>query len=430
MKRTLKEARDYFNSLLEARNNAKKKAQTEGFDKLTPEERVHITKYDDEHLDVLEEIRALSPDPTNLNLNNGVLGNRDFSEGDMRNFGRFRLTRALRSLSDGKPFEGIEKEVHEEGERQAKDQGVSVSGSGFVMPDLSELRAGQSATGQTSAAGDQGGITVPTVLGGLIEQFWSRSVLPSLGVTRLTGLQGNLKFPVQTTKLSVSELTEIEALTDTEILFDDIDMAPKRRGVTVPYSKQLLLQTSLSVESFLREQFLKAFGAKADVETIAKILATVGIGAVVGGTNGAAPTWNHIVALETAVAANDADQGSLGYLTNTKVRGKLKTTEKYTGTNGASVWTDGNAPLNGYPALVSNYVPSNLTKGTANAIASAIIFGNFQDVFIGQWGVIDFVVDPYTLAKKAQVQVTANTFYDIAVARAVSFSAMKDALTA
>lgn len=208
-------------------------------------------------------------------------------------------------------------------------------------------------------------------------------------------------------------------------------MAPNRRGITVPYSLQLLKQTSLSVEAFLRDQFLMAFGAKADVEAITKILAAV-TSPVVGGTDGLAPTWAHIVALETNVAANDADQGSLSYLTNSKVRGKLKTTQKYASTNGQSIWENGSTPLNGYNAVVSNYVPSNLTKGSGSGVGvcSAIAFGNFKDLYVGQWGVIDFVVDPYSKKKTAQIEITANTFWDIEVARAVSFSAMKDALTA
>jgi len=427
MKRTYKEALDAYNTLLEARDNAKKKAASDGFDKLSTEERAAITNYDNDHVALLEEVNALKPDTRNLNVNTGVAGNRDLSPDDVKNFEGFRLTRAFRALSENKPFEGVEKEIHEIGVEQARSNGLSVQG--FAMPDMSEFRAGQSATGQTSAAGDQGGITVPTVLGGLVEQFWSKSVLSNLGATRLTGLSGNVKFPVQTTKLTAAAVTEIEALTDQEVLFVDLDMAPNRRGITVPYSKQLLLQTSLSVESFLRDQFLMAFGAKADVEAITKILTAV-TSPVVGGTNGIAPTWTHIVELETNVAANDADQGSLGYLTNSKVRGKLKTTQKYASTNGQSVWEAGNAPLNGYSALVSNYVPSNLTKGSASAVASAIIFGNFKDLYIGQWGVIDFIVDPYSQKKKAQIEITANTFWDIQVARAVSFSAMKDALTA
>jgi HK97 family phage major capsid protein len=51
------------------------------------------------------------------------------------------------------------------------------------------------------------------------------------------------------------------------------------------------------------------------------VMNTVGIGSVAGGTNGLAPTWDHIVDLESALATVNAPTGSLGYLTNAKVRG-------------------------------------------------------------------------------------------------------------
>jgi HK97 family phage major capsid protein len=131
--------------------------------------------------------------------------------------------------------------------------------------------------------------------------------------------------------------------------------------------------------------------------------------------------------LESAIANVDADNGNFAYLTNSKVRGKLKLTQKFTGTNGDPVWKDGQ--VNDYKAEVSNIIPSTLTKGTASGTASAIIFGNFSDLYVGQWGGVDFVVDPYTLAKQAEVQITANMYWNIMVARAASFAGIKDALT-
>ena len=84
----------------------------------------------------------------------------------------------------------------------------------------------------------------------------------------------------------------------------------------------------------------------------------------------AGATWAHIVDLESQIAVANADVGSMGYLTNAKVRGKLKTTSKVTGQNGF-IWEG--ASLNGYNAAVSNQVPSNLTKGTASGVCSAIM---------------------------------------------------------
>ena len=159
------------------------------------------------------------------------------------------------------------------------------------------------------------------------------------------------------------------------------------------------------------------------------ILGTSGIGSVVGGTNGLAPTWDHIVDLETAVAVANADVGTLGYLTNAKVRGKLKKTFVDSPGSGERVWQQGDAPLNGYRAGVTNAVPSNLDKGTANDLCSAILFGNWADLIIGMWGGLDLLVDPYTGGAAGTVRVIVHQDVDVAVRHAESFSAMLDALT-
>ena len=133
--------------------------------------------------------------------------------------------------------------------------------------------------------------------------------------------------------------------------------------------------------------------------------------------------------LETDVATSNADVGTLGYLTNAKVRGKLKVTEKFSSTNGQPIWTDGNTPLNGYAAYVTNAVPSNLTKGSSS-VASAIIFGNFADLMIGLWGATDILVDPYTGGAAGTVRVRVLQSCDIALRNTESFATMEDALTA
>jgi len=354
----------------------------------------------------------------------GANGNRDFSEGDKKDFAKFSLNRALSNLVEGRKQDGVEAEMHSEGTRQAFEDKLEVRGTGFVYGQL----RGQSATGETTNAGDQGGKFIQTDKLDLIEAFWSASVLSKVQATTLTGLVGNVSIPVQISKPVIQSRTEIEALTDQELLFSSVELAPERRGATIPYSLQFLRQTSFSVEQLLRKNILNAFATKADSEAVAAILAAVTTPGAVGGTNGAAPTYLNMLALIAAVEANDADAGSLAYLTNTKVRAKLMGTQKFASTNGEAVWTSPNSLL-GYNAAVSNAVPSNIEKGNSLATLSSVIFGNFRDLIVGQWGIIEFIVDPYTKKKNAQVEITANTFWDIVVARAESFSTMEDIVT-
>ena len=148
---------------------------------------------------------------------------------------------------------------------------------------------------------------------------------------------------------------------------------------------------------------------------------------VAGGPDGAAPTWAHIVELESDVAVANALVDNMAYLTNAKVRGKLKTTSKVSGQNGF-IWENGDTPLNGYRAAVTNAVPSNLTKGSGTNL-SAIIFGNFRDLVIGMWGGLDLMVDPYSGSTAGTVRVVALQDVDVALRNTVSFATMVDALT-
>ena len=61
---------------------------------------------------------------------------------------------------------------------------------------------------------------------------------------------------------------------------------------------------------------------------------------------------------------------------------------------------------------------------------SAILYGNFRDLYVGMWGTLEILVDPYTDFAKGTTGVRAIQSIDISVAHAESFAAMKDAIAA
>lgn len=253
---------------------------------------------------------------------------------------------------------------------------------------------------------------------------------------QLLDLNGNVAIPRQTGGATAYWVAESGAPTESQQAFDQVTLSPKTVGAFTDFSRKLMLQSSLDVEGFVRRDLAAVLGLELDRACINGsgssnqpfgILNTTGIGDVAGGTNGAAPTWAHIVNLESALANANADVGSLYYITNTKVRGKLKQTEKAASTTGNFVWEE--KLLNEYQRLVTNQVPSNLTKGTASGVCSAIIFANLADLIVGMWGGLDLMVDPYTGSTSGTVRVVALQDVDIAVRHPESFAAMKDALT-
>jgi HK97 family phage major capsid protein len=282
-----------------------------------------------------------------------------------------------------------------------------------------------------------GGNTVATNLlsGNMIELLRNKMVLPGMGMQMLTGLVGNIAIPRVTGGATAYWVAESGSPTASGQTFDQVAMTPRTLGAQTAISRKLLLQSSLDVEAFVQNDLARVLALELQRVAIngsgtapepRGILPTVGIGSVAGGTNGLAPNWSHIVGLETEVAQDNADEGTLGYLTNTRVRGRLKQTSKVSGQNGF-IWEGGE--VNGYQAQVTNAVPSNLVKGSSGAVCSAIIFGNFAELIMGLWGGLELMVNPYTNAANGGVIVHAFQDADLAVRHAESFSAMVDALT-
>ena len=284
-----------------------------------------------------------------------------------------------------------------------------------------------------------GGNTVATELlaGSFIDILRNAMVINGMGTQMLTGLVGNIAIPKQTGSGTHYWVAENTAPTESEQTIGQVAMSPKTVGAFTDISRRLILQSSIDVEAMVQRDLATLLGLAIQQAAIngtgsnnqpSGIMTLLGAtNGAVGGTNGAAPTWQNIIDLETAVAVANADMGSLGYLTNAKVRGKLKSTSKVSGQNGF-VWENGDTPVNGYRVGVTNAVPSNLTKGSGTNL-SAILFGNFSDLMIGMWGGLDLQVDPYTGGAAGTVRVRVLQDVDVAVRYVESFSKMVDAIT-
>lgn len=357
---------------------------------------------------------------------------------------RFRLLRAIKVVSEGRQLDGIEGEMFKEATIEAKNSGVSLSGTIRIphmlmrMDHLHNLEQRADLSVGTTTAG---GHTVQTSLGELIPILQPKLVTRALGATFLTDLTSNFTLPRNNGDSAAAWEGENTDADQTDVTFDQVAMTPKRLACFTVIGKQLMFQSSIDVENLVRGRMNFAVSKALDTAAIngsgtsnqpTGVLNTSGIGSVAIGTNGGNPTWAHIVSLETAVATGDADMGRLGYLSTPGIRGKLKTTEKASST-GIYIWTDERAgdsrigQLNGLDAYTSTLVPSTLTKGTSSGVCHAVIFGNWAELIIGQWAGVDMTLDNITLAGKAQIKLIINSWWDIAVKHAASFAAIKDA---
>ena len=334
---------------------------------------------------------------------------------------KFMLEAAAKKLS------GFEAEMAEEAKREAREFGSNVGD--FAIPHV--VLFGKRHAGQNVETPADGGLLVREDSMSYVELLRNKLILDQVGATMLTGLTGNVDF-VYGNKFTGEWLAEGAKSNIEKLSFSDMVMKPKRLSVQGAYSNQLLAQTSMDVERLIMNELVEAHaqalndaainGSGTGAEPMG-ILNMTGIASVVGGENGEQLDWAKLVALETAVSVKNADIGSLAYLTNTKVRGAMKTKEKSAGT--ARYLMEGTT-VNGYKTVISNLVPGDLSKGTASKKLSAMIFGNFADLLIGWWGGLDVKADPYTMLDTDEVRIVARAFHDIAVRRKESFAMMKD----
>lgn len=370
------------------------------------------------------------------------------SEQDKRDIRRYSLRKAILEASEGS-LTGFELEMHQEGEREYKELGLQRQKGGkatFLMPSLLRYKplirasSGQSIT--TVADGGNLKQEEPLLF---IEGLRNAMILPGLGARFLTGLVGDLPISIGGT-FTASWLAEDGQSSTTKMSFGKKTLSPNRVQAQGSLTYQLLRQSSIDVDGIVEREVIDSIAQALQTAAIngsgendepTGILQTVGIGSVVGGDNGLAPAWSHIVGLETAVAEDNAlfNPQYAAYLTNAKVRGKLKQVPQVNGTYGdRPIWMNGGSAgmgdVNGYVAAVTNAVPSTLTKGNASGTCSAIIFGVMNQLFIGQWGGYEIIVDPYTRSDYGEVKVTVIGHHDVGVGHPQSFAAMVDALTA
>jgi len=283
------------------------------------------------------------------------------------------------------------------------------SSNGIVIPN--EVLRRDLVVGTPTAGGD----LVDDVLlaGSFIDLLRNRLAIAQAGVTMLTGLQGNISVPRQTSASTAYWVGENSSPTESQQAIDQVNMTPKTVGAFVDYSRRLLLQSSIDVEGMVRDDLARVIALEIDRAAIYgtgssnQPLGLTNVSGIGSETLTGTGTFTEFIAMETDVAAANADAGALRYIVNATTRGGLKGTKKDAG-SGEFVFADGE--INGYPAIVSNQLANN-----------DALFGDFSMFVMGMWSGLDLTVDPYAGATAGTVRVIALQDVDFAVKQPGAF---------
>ena len=336
------------------------------------------------------------------------------SKEEVKRFSLIKAIRALANPSDRRAQQDAEFEF-ECSAAAAREQGKTAQG--IMLP--AEVLRNWNRDMNTS---DDSGLVAEDYRGGdFIDVLRNQSSVMQAGATLLRNLQGNVVIPKKTAGAAGGWIaTEGAAAAESEMTTGSVTMSPKVIGAFTDATRLLLSQSSLDVENLIRNDLTQALATAIDLGALAGT-GSSGQPTGISGTSGintttfaaATPTWAEIVAMESAVANDNALNGSLGYICRPADFGTLKTVEKASGTAQFVVNPDNS--MNGYNVVRSNQVTSG-----------DFYFGNFADLLIGMYGGLDISVDPFALSTSGGVRIVALQTVDTQVRHAVSFCKSSD----
>jgi HK97 family phage major capsid protein len=295
----------------------------------------------------------------------------------------------------------------------------------------------------------KGGILIPTVIsraaldshtagkgveligeqaGPFISALRRRALVLQLGARLLTGLVGNLGLPRQDTSGGAQWAADNPGADypQTNLTLSQVPLKPRLLVSATTFTRQLLIQSTPAVDEIVAEDMAQSSAVALDLAAVHgsgtdnEPLGLYNIDDVVEvDFSGAGPTMEKVVEMETAVAVQDGetDPETAGYLTTPEVRERAKLTEE---ASGARLWSDGT--MNDHRAEATNQLSKELGTGENE---HAMIYGIWSELVVGEWGAIEVLANPYTLAAKGLVQVTGFYLADVAPRHPESFCKSK-----
>ena len=332
------------------------------------------------------------------------------SQSDME--GRISVVEAIAAHAEQRSLSGALAEYNQEQKRQ----GVQAKGVLIPASLFNETRAAQTTT---TAAGIVPEDFRADQFVGLLR---NSMVVRSLGARVLPNLRGDVVIPRQATTSTAQWLAEGDALSDTGLTFDNITLQPRHLGAITELSRQLLQQSSPSIESLVRGDFIQVVSLAIDKAMLhgdgvkqpeGLLTAATGTGTL------ATLSWATVLTVLQGLALKNITPNA--WLTHPKVATILRKTLRETGLPGYLL---DNGQLAGIPVAVTN----QLAEKAGSPAKGRMIVGDFSEMIVGTWGSVDVVTNPFAEGpfSRGAVQVRILTTCDMVPRREDAFTVIED----
>ena len=311
---------------------------------------------------------------------------------------QFSLLKAINAIADNRSLDAVSQAVINAGADEMRSAGQSFSGQ-IQLPV--ESRAAVTVTNEHDDV-------IEVQFADLLTPLRAKNVLVAAGAKYMSGLIGDVQVPIMGAG-NVTWEGEVASAKEAGYTFTSKKLQPKRLTAYVDISKQFLVQDSIGAEQAIRADIVAAINSKLESTILgsAQGSTTTPAGIFYGQTPKKITTFKDICDLEASI--EDANViGECKYVMSNKAKAALRNMPK---SSKSTQLVMENGEVDGTPVL-----------NTSNVEAQNIAYGDWNNLAIGQWGSIDLVVDPYTLAKDGQVRIVINAFFDAVTLRPEAFA--------
>lgn len=310
---------------------------------------------------------------------------------------RFSLLKTINDIANGKKLDDVTNAVLAEGRNAFVKSGKEFSGQ-IQLPIGQPLEKRDTIT--VEAEGED---VVVTDFMNILAPLRAENVLAKAGARFITGLKGDLQFPIMSAE-NVYWEGETTAAKDGAGSFTNLKMSPRRISAYIDVSKQFLIQDTLDAESLIRQDLINAINSKIE-ETILGEAAADGYrpaGIFYNVTPTYVDTFAKLCDLEADVEETNIG-GEMKYILSPKAKSALRSMPK--SSKHTQLVLDA-ATIDGTPF-----------ETTTNMGQYKFAYGAWNNLAIGVWSGADLTIDPYTQATKACVRIIVDAFVDFKVLR-------------
>ena len=316
------------------------------------------------------------------------------------------LFKAINEVRNGGSLTGIEAEMHQEAEGEAR-KGLQGIGIPTMMKEERAIDQANSAI-------------APTSIGAYVDSLAASALYDRIGVNNLGTVAADTVLPIAGGS-TVAWAAEVAAAADGGADFGKVTLTPKRVTGYANLSNVILAQNGPAAEASVMRDMGRNMGTQIDAAMFGStsvasaptaIVATAGtLNFIESAAGGAAGTSADMLEAIQTIADDHGLDGNLAFVNSWFLYSNIKSATQVASVS--PLYQDDR--LAGYPGYFSN------APATVAATSGDGLFGDFSRVYMAQFGPSNITVDPYSRAVNGEVRLIMNNYYDWGVADGASF---------